>query len=270
MNRTSVKLLLLLPLFSAIMFACEPVEPQEDPDEASASAISLALGGFDEIVPLVERAMEEADVNKTQTICATITADTIAKQITLDWGSGCVGLDGKFRSGIMYIQYNGQFYQTGSTFTIGFDNFSVQGTQLDGDVRITSFARNNLNQLFFQVEVIDGEVIFANGESILYETDRTYTLIEGEGNATVDDDVWAVDGVADGENQDGRGYNLVVDDPLIFKHSCTSTGNELPSAGAFTIKFRNLIHPLSLDFGDGDCDKTVVLTWRQRDYVLNL
>ncbi|MEO0470684.1 MAG: hypothetical protein AAF206_13745, partial [Bacteroidota bacterium] len=72
------------------------------------------------------------------------------------------------------------------------------------------------------------------------------------------------------ENQDGRGYNLVVDDPLIFQHSCTSTGNELPSAGAFTIKFRNLINPLTLDFGDGSCDRTATLTWRQNDYVLNL
>ncbi|MEO0468849.1 MAG: hypothetical protein AAF206_04445, partial [Bacteroidota bacterium] len=179
MNRTSFKLLLLLPLLSVIMFACEPEQPRDEPDEASASAISMALGGFDEIVPLVERALDEADVNKTQTICATITADTIAKIITLDWGSGCVGIDGKFRTGIMTIQYNGQFYQTGSTFTIGFDNFSVQGTQLDGDLRITSFARNSQNQLFFQVEVIDGQVIFANGESILYETDRTYTFIEG-------------------------------------------------------------------------------------------
>ena len=81
--------------------------------------------------------------------CADITVtpndSTYPKTIIIDFGNGCLGLDGKFRSGAIIIHLTAPLRRPGSVVTITFRNFYVNRVHLQGTKIIS-----NLSETYHQ------------------------------------------------------------------------------------------------------------------------
>ena len=68
--------------------------------------------------------------------CAEITItpndSTYPKTITIDFGNGCLGRDGKFRSGAIVVHLTAPLRRPGSVVTITFRNYYVNRVHLEG------------------------------------------------------------------------------------------------------------------------------------------
>ncbi|MFM9052162.1 MAG: hypothetical protein ACKOKF_07590, partial [Bacteroidota bacterium] len=70
--------------------------------------------------------------------CADVTHDTLSNTIEIDFGTGCTGLDGRTRAGIVNVTYTGGYFTPGSSHTITFDSFYVDTRHIEGVRQITN------------------------------------------------------------------------------------------------------------------------------------
>jgi hypothetical protein len=267
----TIKIALLVPFLALAMFACEPIPANEEPDREFAREISKAEATFDNIAQMAEILLKDAGVYKTEQFCAEITLDTAARQLTVDFGTGCTGIDGITRSGLFYINYIGKHQQPGSQLSITFVEYTEDGNQLNGTLAMHSFDRDANNHLFFTISVTDGLLVSSNGDSVGYEGVRTLTWVAGENTPNiVADDEYEVTGNAAGFNAEGESYTLEIKDALLYKQNCRQQGITWPAAGSLEITSSEFVGTLGIDYGTGTCDHSAVITWRGRNYQLNL
>ncbi len=252
----TIKISFFLSILAISLFSCDPqtVNPKEEPDMEAAQAIIAAEANFDNVIQLVDFTLATLGPKKTSTFCADITADTAAKEIIIDFGSGCTN-NGVTRAGKIIINYIGRYRQPGSVFSITFDAYQENGEQLDGTLSISSFDRNAANQLFFTVSIINGKVTKANGDEEGFDGSRTMTWVAGE-NTPLDptDDEHEFTGYAGGYNAQGQAYNIEIKTPLLYKVSCLIAGKSLPSSGSLEISSTEFNGLLEVDYGTGACD----------------
>lgn len=263
----------LLALLSISLFSCDKEEvtpPQAEPNNSSAKEISQTQNAFDDVYSVTESALDETEINKTSSLCATITLDTTAKTLLVDFGAGCTGPDGRFRTGAIQINYIGKYRAPSSTFSISLIGYSVDGIQLQGTLVINSFDRNSDGNLFFNISVAKGKATFSDGSTVTYSTERTYTWTKGEGSGTLSDNVYEVTGNSLGQNSDGEGYIADITEPLVYKLECAKTKIFYPAAGKLSLQFNNAAFPLIIQFGSGTCDKDVVFMWINNSYPIVL
>ncbi len=84
--------------------------------------------------------------------CTNITmvpADTTTypKTITMDFGNGCVGPDGRERSGKVVATLSGKINIPGSTMNITLTNFSIGGIRISGNRLLTNVSMNDTMRL---------------------------------------------------------------------------------------------------------------------------
>ena len=116
--------------------ACNPdtvdgVIAEEEIDLAITEATAEAT--YDEVDDLAMEAMERTDNTLTARTwatedmltggpCATITHDSVAKTILVDFGTGCVGPDGKTRSGAILVTYTKRLFHPGASMSVALQN----------------------------------------------------------------------------------------------------------------------------------------------------
>lgn len=191
--------------------------------------------------------------------CATITVtpndSTYPKTVTIDFGSGCVCADGKFRKGIVTIHLTGPIRRSGSVATITFTDYYLNRAHVEGTKIISNLSENG--NIKFTVQVVGGAVTFPNGRGWQYQGLRYKAQIEGGSTATVRDDVYKIEGRSETNFNNGPTVVLNTETPLIKKVVCP-----WKSDGILKIKINNRV--LFLDFGapnNGDCDNKALLTW---------
>jgi len=191
--------------------------------------------------------------------CATITVTpndtTYPKTITVDFGDGCVGLDGKLRSGKIIINLTAPLRRAGSVVTITLDNFYINHIHVEGTKTISNLSENGTTK--FSVVISGGKVTFPGGRGYSYESSKTKVQIAGMDTKICRDDIFQITGSAKIEFNNGVVINFEVVDPLIKKVSCPWR-----SDGTLKISINNRV--LKLDYGfphNGDCDNKALLTW---------
>ena len=65
-------------------------------------------------------------------------------------------------------------------------------------------------------------------------------------------------GTAEGNHRNGRGFYIEILEPLVYTRECRAQGIYMPVAGVKLIKHGN--REITVDYGDGECDKVVVIT----------
>ena len=97
--------------------------------------------------------------------CADITVtpndSTYPKTITIDFGNGCLGRDGKFRSGAIVIHLTAPLRRPGSVVTITFRNYYVNRVHLEGTKIISNLSDPPTHK--WSVQVVGGKVTFPSG-----------------------------------------------------------------------------------------------------------
>ncbi len=212
---------------------------------------------------------KDEDANSLLSGCAVVTRDTISaiRTTTIDFGTGCTGIDGKTRKGKILISYDGPYRAQGTTITVTFQDFFVNDNQVLGTKTIHNDGLNGAGNPSFSIHV-QGQIILANNAgTIIWTSDRTREWIAGAATPQRDDDQYSITGTASGTDSEGNPFTCTIVDPLIR--------NLAPGCRRHFVKGSVLIQrsgkpDKSIDFGNGDCDNQAVVTVNGTSHIINL
>jgi hypothetical protein len=193
----------------------------------------------------------------------TVTPDdtTYPKTVTIDFGDGCRGLDGKLRKGVIVLHFSGPIRQPGSVLTITLEDFYINRAHVEGTKVITNLS-DSVN-IKYSVKVEDGKVSFPNGKWYKYNAMREVSQIEGGTTDELRDDVYSIEGRSETSFSRGASHNsltitLNTETPLIKKVAC-----HWISEGVLKVKIGK--HVFLVDYAvpnNGACDNKAMITWK--------
>jgi hypothetical protein len=191
----------------------------------------------------------------------TVTPDdgTYPKTVTIDFGNGCQGVDGKFRKGAIILHFTGPIRRPGSVLTVTLRDFYLNRVHIEGTKIISNLSENG--NIKFTVQVVNGKVTFPGGRGYKYDAMKYVKQIEGGSTDEFRDDVYSIEGRSKTEFRNGFTLTLNTESPLIKKVACPWISN-----GVLKIKIDKANSwVFFLDYGapnNGDCDNKALLTWR--------
>lgn len=227
-------------------------------DEASEATTGAVTGsaGTSNIRPYLPTFAElRLRIGSCATVSVVPNNHTYPKTVTIDFGDGCLGADGKFRKGAIVIHLTGPIRRSGSVMTITLRNFFLNRAHIEGTKTVSNLSENG--NIKFTVQVVGGAVTFPNGRGYQYQSLKYVKQIEGGNTRLVRDDVYSIEGRSKTEFNGGRIVTFNSETPLIKKVACPwiSDGILKMTVNNFVV-FANFA-PTS----NGECDNKVLLTW---------
>lgn len=198
---------------------------------------------------------------QTSSSCASVTVTPIAntwpKTVTFDFGStGCTNDNGVTRTGQIIAVFSGPLTTTGLSRTITFNNYTVNGTKVEGTKVITININKTTNNYVF-TEVVSNAKLSntTTGLNVSWNSTKKLEWITGPNPLVHTDDAFSITGSTSGVNSKGKAFTVLITKPLIRKLACrfivsgTIQTTESPN---------NFIRVL--DYGDGACDNQATVT----------
>jgi hypothetical protein len=211
--------------------------------------------------------------------CATVTRDTASfktkgsGKITIDFGTGCTDKNGNVRAGkIMVAWSGGRWFNPGAVINITFSGYSINGVSFsDNDYRnVTNVSTIDL-QLTFNV-VANHSLTWPDNTTATRTVNKTREWIR---TADIVDDKFIVSQTsagtpaAAGTNRHGISYTVQITTPLEYDRSCAISNRVFkPVKGVKVITF-DTNKVITIDFGDGTCDKTFTVTYDGKTKTFN-
>jgi hypothetical protein len=269
----------MLVLCSALCFvqACDdeketPMTEEEEVEIAQES--NDAENTMDEDVQDFEGmvAESESDGGRIAEACVVVTRDSEAKTITLDFGDGCVGPHGRERSGKVIITYGGEFGDNLANRVITFEDYFVNDKQITGRIELRDFNLNAEGHLTLTRKLVDYTVHFPDGHEFKLNGSRTVEWIDGQGDDDRSNDVLSITGSYTGESTRGRKVEFTIIEPVIASFPCRAEGKFLRVDGKTELKISSAsrLRVRTVDYGDGDCDGTIVITINNKILTITL
>lgn len=256
----------MLLIFTSCETTGEVGVAQEDIDVVIMDAVSDdAFGDVDDVSfeamemtdnSIYARSFSQAAFRTISRGCATITNDTATKTVTVDFGTGCLGPDGKTRSGQIVINYSRRLYIPGATRTVTLVNYVVDSVSIAGSKTYTNLMVNFRDTLSLNVVLTGGQITMPNGNTATRAFDRTSTWVRGINPSQ--DEFW-VDGNIQGTRFNGNSFTRTVNSTLVYRRACRRQQVKIPVEGTATIT-RSGQPDIDLDFGMGSCDNLVDVT----------
>jgi len=254
-------------VYAFLMVSCENLDNNPSGDFSIAEDDVLSTTLFDDVFMEVDEAVETADyqspaaglLKSGTVVCKTITVeqpDTSfwPRTITVDYGEGCEGPNGRVRKGKIIITVSGRYMQEGSERTVTFVDFHINDFKIEGTKTITNQGRNDDDQMYFSITLTGGKV---SNDSLTVSKDfsRTRTWISGEDTPKFHgDDEYLIEGSASGVNRKGISYTRTITSPLYTAGVCRWI-----RSGAVLIEATDR-EDIIIDYGDGTCDNKATVT----------
>ena len=187
-------------------------------------------------------------------------------QVTLDFGDGCLGRDGRTRKGKIIINYTGRLLVPGNSASVSFDGYSVNDIQVSGSYKITNTGTAGVRS--FTIAVSKAKLAKPNGNYTEWNCTRTVTQVAGELTPLIAlDDVFSVSGEANGTVKRGDKlyqWSTRITESLVKRFNC-------PRIVRGTIELRkgNTTNVV-LDYGTGVCDNKATFTVNGTVYEITL
>lgn len=298
MNSTKISLKHLLPVLiifsTTVLFSCqkdnsvntEPVSDEEavtvseenaaaDAEYEEAAEIGFSASADLEIAAKAGNNNFGAGVHANLNLftelsyrlgpCATITVSpndtTYPKTVVIDYGTGCLCRDGKLRKGSISLHFTKPIRRPGAVLTITLNDYFVNRAHIEGKKVITNLSASGA--IKYSVLVTDGKVTWSNGRGFSYEKVKTVTQISGSETATMQDDVFSIEGRSKTSYANGITVIKNTESPLIKPVACNWIVK-----GVMKIKINQ--RELFLDFGTGDCDSKALLKWNGGEREITL
>ncbi len=271
-------LMVLTVIFLSGMTACnqdEDLSP-EFTDNETVELEVLADADFDEIDDLVSVGMGFAEASSGARTdqhrdhrfeCAEVTHDRENKTITIDFGEGCEGPNGRVRSGKIIITYTGFRFIPGSVFTYVLENFAIDGRQIEGTRTVENVSPTLNDNPVFHITLTGGKITFLDGTVATREVDRMRRWVRAAN--PINDEYHILEGsTANGVNREGLTYEVTVLETLIYKRNCREGRRFIPVAGVKEIKKGDDV--ITIDFGDGECDNLVTINFNGRIVTIEI
>lgn len=177
--------------------------------------------------------------------------------MTVDFGTaGCTDQRGNIRTGKLIFTYNKWRFQPGSTIVTTTDNYTINGWKLEGKRTLTNtneYTDDESTPRKFNAVLENGKATFlATGSFAERESDITWQWTRTE---TPANDFLTIlnTSLASGTTLDGKEYEVQVYESLIYKRNC---GIAVSGIKKYFLEQKEI----TIDYGDGDCDKSVVVT----------
>lgn len=204
--------------------------------------------------------------NQMLSACVIVTHDSVNKVVTLDFGTGCIGPDGKERKGQIIINYTQRLYRPGAQLSITLQNYSVDDVQIEGTKTITNVSPNFQANISLNTTLVGGKITWPNGDVATRQFTRTRTWIRA---ARPINDEFHVEGAVQGTRRNGNSYQINIVSTLIYKRKCRLQGVHIPVQGLKAIQRTGKPNVL-VDFGDGDCDHLITITVNGSSQVVDV
>jgi len=199
------------------------------------------------------------DGTGTNLSCALYTIDDTVpgeypKTLTLDFGSGCTSADGIIRKGKITYVFSDALLSPGSTATVSFNQYVVNGFGIQGAYLITNNSTEQLG-LVINTQVTNGIITYPSTLNYHYSANKTYTMTSGASTPfNISDDVYSITGNCAFSSSDGSSLVFNVTTPLVKAVSCHNI-----SKGVVSFVYDQAVDG-TIDFGDGTCDNLATVT----------
>lgn len=281
--KTSKILLTSLSLLtvSAVLFTgCR--KDEEDSDTNAAADNAFAEACYTDVTNIADEAgrsgtissyrLGDPDNSALLSTCATLTFDTVnnadVDTITVDFGSvNCTCNDGRNRRGKIMVYYTGQYRDSGSTHTIGFNNYYVNDNQILGTKTVANLGHNAAGHLVYDINV-NGTINLANnGGTITWTSQRQREWTAGESTLIWSDDIYSITGSASGTSAAGENFTMNITSPLI-RNMALGCRRHFTQG---TVQLTPTSRPTrTIDFGTGACDDIATVTIGNNTYTIHL
>jgi hypothetical protein len=195
------------------------------------------------------------------TRCYTVSISPLAlgvfpKTVIIDFGTSCLGKDGKTRKGKIITVFTGPLRIPGSKATTTFDAYYVNDVHVEGTHVIDNNSTADIRR--FTRTITDGKLSKPNGNYINWNA--THTNIQTTGLGTPNyhwDDEFDITGNASGQNSRNgtvNNWTRTITSPVHKKANCRWFDK-----GTTALTFNG--YSGTFDFGNGDCDNKAVLLY---------
>lgn len=175
--------------------------------------------------------------------------------LTIDFGTtGCTDLKGNIRTGKLIFTYNGRRFKPGSTVVTTTNNYTINGILIEGTRTLTNVTGSTQEAPKFNAILVNGKATFvADGTTAERESNITWQWVRAASPA---DDYLVIDqsSTAEGITRGGRTYSVSLSKALKYKRFC---GIAVEGIKTYIIDGTKEI---TIDYGDGTCDKSVVIS----------
>jgi hypothetical protein len=191
--------------------------------------------------------------------CPTITVTpsttgTWPKVITVDYGTSCVGLNDKTRSGKILIEVTGPRPEVGSKRTVTFANYYFNGIKVEGTKVFENAGYNSNQNLLIKIKLTNGKLTLPNGKFIERSFAHQREWTAGFLTKNIWDDECLITGSATGKNINGIAYSNTILTALQWKRACSFI-----VSGVVKIE-RDGVPAVEMNYGTGECDAKAVVT----------
>jgi len=250
-----MRLLCAILLCCVVLNGCRKSDRNNDKDITLAEDAVNAQPALFEVFLAAHEGCSTTPGIKSFLSCATVTVDTLRnpRQLTIDYGTtGCASPAGRTRKGKIIVYQSGHYLLAGSSATVYFDTFYINGYNYNGSFTIAGLGSNAYKLSPNNLRVT------APDSSYSYLLSGSLTLSQTAGLATgiADDDAFKATGNLVITGRKGNTGTCVVDNgqQLLITASCAQA-----VSGTMTMSATGQ-SPRLLDFGSGSCDNQATVT----------
>jgi len=188
--------------------------------------------------------------------CATVTVtgNFPAKNIKIDFGTGCTNAAGVTRKGIINIVLTDSLRKSGSTATVTFSNYYINNYKKEGTITWTNTTIAGSGIPSWNRKVQNGKITAPNGDYWLHTADINISLIAGASTPNnLTDDIYNISGTRTVTNPAGKTRTSTTLTALQKKTACSNIDKG-------TLQVQGPNHIAVIDFGDGTCDNLATIS----------
>ncbi|HLN55187.1 MAG TPA: hypothetical protein VK207_04285 [Bacteroidales bacterium] len=258
------KILLMIAAMMLVLFSCQKDSDDIDQptlDDADFEAVSDVI--FEDVFSIADNAAIQMEAKGEETTAAECPVTTITKPegaqwpktVVMDFGTGCTGFNDNTRSGKIIMVVTGPRLQAGSKRTVTFDNYYFNEIKVEGTKVFENKGYNSSQNLVVSVTLTGGKITLPDGRTIERSVTHEREWIAGLLTPNIWDDECLVTGTATGKTRKDVEYTNTIMTALHWKRAC-----RFITEGIVKMERSGKELPVTLDYGDGECDAKAVVT----------
>ena len=188
----------------------------------------------------------------SECVVITTTVTEFTREKIIDFGEGCELPNGNVLSGIIKLNYAKDMTVASKSISLTLENFTFNSVAVEGSASVLRL-RSNENGNPQGTVTSEFSATWPNGDTASFTGTRTREWIEGYGSGFWGDNVFLITGKRTYIGRLGNVFVKEVITPLRRELSC-----RFIVSGVLEISRND--NTATLDFGDGSCDATGILT----------